>query len=135
MHAVVDAFRERAGRPKPIFLQVTMSFAKTDDEAAAAAYDQWRHCAATTAQLADLPSPAAFDAACAHANLCDVSSRVRISSDIERHVEWLLEDRALGFERIYLHNVARAHQERFIDACAERVIPVFNHAGITECIR
>jgi hypothetical protein len=30
----------------------------------------------------------------------------------------LREDAAMGFERIYLHNVARDHQERFIEAIA-----------------
>jgi coenzyme F420-dependent glucose-6-phosphate dehydrogenase len=129
MRAVVDAFRERAGHSKPMFLQVSVSFARTDEEAAAAAYDQWRHCAATPAQLAELPSPQAFDAACADADPCDVVSKVRVSSDIHRHVEWLHQDYDLGFERIYVHNVAREHQERFIDACAKWVIPSFNRAG------
>jgi hypothetical protein len=28
----------------------------------------------------------------------------------------------MGFERIYVHNVARDHQERFIDEVGERVL-------------
>jgi coenzyme F420-dependent glucose-6-phosphate dehydrogenase len=134
MRAVVDAFREGAGDDKPLFLQVTVSFARTYDEAASAAYHQWRHCAVTTAQLADLPSPAAFDRACIHVDRRDVLSKVRASSDIDRHVDWLREDCALGFERIYLHNVAWKHQERFIEACADRVIPALNHAPMEQHI-
>ena len=41
----------------------------------------------------------------------------------------------LGFTRIYLHNVARAHQERFIEACAERVHPFFKPAVLEEPVR
>jgi hypothetical protein len=31
----------------------------------------------------------------------------------------------LGFERAYLHNVARPHTERFIDMCGQRLLPEF----------
>jgi coenzyme F420-dependent glucose-6-phosphate dehydrogenase len=126
MRGVVDAFRERGGDAKPMFLQAAVAFARTDAEAAMAAHDQWRHCAVPTAQLADLPSPDAFDRASTGVDSRAVLSRVRVSSDIGRHLEWLHQDYNLGFERIYLHNVARNHQERFIEACAEHVIPLFN---------
>ena len=125
MRAVVDAFREHGGAGKPMFLQVALSFAPTDREAAAAAHDQWRHCVLDTAQLADLPSPSAFDRACAAADVNAVVARIRTSADIERHAAWLHEDAAFGFDRIYLHNVAREHQEAFVDACASRILPVF----------
>ena len=35
MKAVVDAFRERGGADKPMFLQVSLSYAPSDDEAGA----------------------------------------------------------------------------------------------------
>ena len=94
-----------------------------------AAHDQWRHCALPAAQLAELSSPAAFDRASASVDVHAVLSKVRVSSDISRHLDWLYQDYHLGFERIYLHNVARDHQERFIGACAERVLPFFNQAA------
>jgi len=107
-----------------------VSFARTDDECAAAALEQWPQCALTAAQLADLP-PAAFDQACAGVTVDDVLSHVRASADIHRHLAWLQEDAALGVDRIYLHNVARAHQARFIDACGTHLLPAFDrqHAG------
>jgi coenzyme F420-dependent glucose-6-phosphate dehydrogenase len=132
MRAVVDAFREGAGSAKPMFLQVALSFARTDEEAASAAHDQWRHSTVATTQLADLASPAAFDRATAGADPRAVLSKVRVSSEIGRHLDWLHADSTLGFERIYLHNVARDHQERFIDACAHQVIPAFDRIGVRE---
>jgi probable non-F420 flavinoid oxidoreductase len=124
MRAVVDAFREGAAS-KPIFLQRTVSYAPTQEAADAAALDQWRHCAVTSEQLAHLTSPAAFDQASASANPHDVLRIVRSSPDIERHIDWLREDATLGFERIYLHNVARDHQAAFLDACGEHLLPAF----------
>jgi hypothetical protein len=64
-----------------------------------------------------------------HAAAADVLSKVRASSDIGRHIEWLHEDCALGFARIYLHNVARAYQERFIEVCGTQVLPAIARSG------
>ena len=129
MRAVIEAFRDGGGAGKPVFLQVALSYAPTDQEAAAAAHDQWRQCTLTTAQLADLATPADFDRACEGARVDEVVSKLRVSADVERHLAWLHEDAALGVDRIYLHNVARAHQEAFIDVCAERIIPSFAGRG------
>jgi len=135
MRAVIDAFRDRAGDAKPIVLQAAVSFARTDEEAASAAHDQWRHCVVPPARLADLPSPAAFDRASADVDRSTITERLRVSSDIRRHLEWLHQDSDLGFERIYLHSVARDHQERFIAACAEQVIPSFRQVCVEDRAR
>ncbi|MEX2270131.1 MAG: TIGR03885 family FMN-dependent LLM class oxidoreductase [Vicinamibacterales bacterium] len=127
MRAVLDAFREGGGAPKPVFLQATLSFAPTDAAALAAAHDQWRQSALTRDQLSDLATPAEFDRATTRVTPVALASRVRISSDIERHAAWLHEDAAMGFDRIYLHNVARDHEERFIAACGERLLPALTH--------
>ena len=118
MQATINAFRENGGDGKPVFLQVALSYAPSEDEAADAAYDQWRHCALPPEDLADLPSPAAFDAAAERITRDEVVSRVRTSSSIERHLDLLREDAAMGFDRIYLHNVARDHHDRFLEAIA-----------------
>ena len=124
MREVVEAFRETGGG-KPMFLQVPLSYARTDEEALAAAMDQWRQVVVSPDQLADLPSPAAFDRESAKARPEDIVTAVRVSSDVERHVAWLHEDAALGFDRLYLHNVARDHQDRFIGEWGEHVLPRF----------
>jgi len=118
MRETLDAFREGGGEHKPAFLQVALSFAPTDDEAADAAYDQWRQAALTSEQLADLPTPEAFDEAAESITKDDVVGRIRTSSSIERQLDLLREDAEMGFDRIYLHNVARDHQDRFIEAMA-----------------
>jgi G6PDH family F420-dependent oxidoreductase len=59
MKRTMDAFRSGGGDGKPIFLQVVVSYAPSDDEAADAAFDQWRHCGLASTQLADLSSPEA----------------------------------------------------------------------------
>ena len=78
-------------------------------------------------RLLSLVTPLEFDRASAHLTPEDIAARVRVSADIERHAEWLYEDAAMGFDRIYLHNVARDHQERFLTACGERLLPALTH--------
>jgi alkanesulfonate monooxygenase SsuD/methylene tetrahydromethanopterin reductase-like flavin-dependent oxidoreductase (luciferase family) len=122
MREVIDAFRETGGR-KPMFLQVTLSFAPTDAEAEAVAMDQWRQGVVGPEKLADLRSPADFDRESAAATPAEVGDKVRICADVRRHLDWLREDLAMGFERVYVHNVARDHLEPFINAWAEHVLP------------
>jgi coenzyme F420-dependent glucose-6-phosphate dehydrogenase len=129
LRAVVEAFREVADDDKPIFLQRTVSYAPTQAAAEAAALDQWRHCAVSAEQLANLTSPAAFDLTAAHVDRDDVLGVVRASPDIDRHIAWLHEDAALGFDRIYLHNVARDHERAFLDACGAHLLPAFAARG------
>lgn len=124
MRDVIDAFRETGGG-KPMFLQVALSFARSDEEALAAAMDQWRQVVVEQHKLADLASPEAFDRESADAQPADIVTKVRVSSDVERQIAWLHEDVAMGFDRLYVHNVARDHQERFIEAWAEHVLPRF----------
>jgi hypothetical protein len=102
---------------------VTLSFAGSDGEAREIALDQWRQSAVGPDKLADLATPAEFDDESARVTAADIEQSVRISSDVERHLDWLHEDFAMGFERLYVHNVARQHLDRFIDIWAQRVLP------------
>ena len=120
--AVVDAFRAGGGDGKPLYLQVVLSFASSDEEALEAACDQWRQAGLSSRELAELDSPEAFDRASASVTPDALREKVRVSASIERHLEWLAGDLALGFERLFLHNVHR-DQEGFIAAFAERVLP------------
>jgi coenzyme F420-dependent glucose-6-phosphate dehydrogenase len=119
---VVQAFRSGPGKSKPLFLQVQVSYAASDDEAKRAAHEQWRTNIFDSPVLAALKMPSDFDAAAEFVKPDDVDGAIRISADTGRHVEWLNEQIALGFDEIYLHCVHR-DQERFIRDFGERVLP------------
>ncbi len=71
-----------------------------------------------------LRAPADFDAAARFIQSDQLDDFIRISPDLDWHRECLEEDLAMGFERVYVHNVGR-NQEAFIDAFGERVLPSF----------
>ncbi|HLM65936.1 MAG TPA: TIGR03885 family FMN-dependent LLM class oxidoreductase [Longimicrobium sp.] len=123
MQEMIDAFRRGGGEGKPIYLQAQLSFAKTYDEALQGAYDQWRTVKLPPPVLAELRTPAHFEALGETVKPEDMAEKLRISADPEQHLEWLAEDVQMGFEEINLHCVHRDGQERFIDVFGERVLP------------
>jgi len=122
LDAVVDAFRANGGANKPMYLQVHVAHAPTDDEARAAAFAHWRQGALPSEALFDLRHPAQMTAAAATVRPEDLDAAVRISSDAGRHVEWLRRDLERGFDALYLHEVG-PEQERFVEAFARDVLP------------
>lgn len=121
---MIEAFRRGGGEGKPLFLQSHVSYAGTDDEARANAYDQWRTPILPGEVNEELRLPRDFDAAARFIEPDELDGFISISSDTGRHEEWLHADFALGFERIYVHNTGR-NQREFIDAFGERILPVF----------
>lgn len=121
---VIDAFRSGGGEGKPMFVKVQLSYERTDDAAIAGAHEQWRMNIFESFVLTDLRSPAQFDALGVHVQPDELQGKVRMSSDVQRHIDWIAEDLELGFSGVYLHNVNRA-QEQFIDTFGDKVLPHF----------
>ena len=115
-------FRLGGGDGKPVFVKVQLSYAATDREAYDGAYDQWRTNVLDNQALADLRSPADFEAAAVAVEPQDLHQAVNISSDIQQHINWLQEYLALGVDGLILHNVNRG-QTKFIEDFGRQVIP------------
>lgn len=122
LEKIIDAFRNGGGEGKPLHLQVHVSYAASDEQARANAYDQWRSNAITAAMAETLRSPDEFDAATSKVRPDDMDEHVRISSSLTAHAEWLEEYLAMGFEEIYVHNVGR-NQLEFIDRYGTDILP------------
>jgi coenzyme F420-dependent glucose-6-phosphate dehydrogenase len=122
LREVVDAFREGGGEGKPMYLQVQLSFARTQAEAREAALREWGTNVFDSPVLTDLRTPEHFEAAAEFVTMDDVDGPVLVSSDLGQHAEWLREYLDLGFDHLYLHNVHR-DQRTFVEAFGARVLP------------
>ena len=122
LDAVVDAFRSNGGEGKPMYLQVHLAYAPSDEEARDAAFAQWRQNTLPNSVMTDLAHPAQIADAATHVTPEDLDGAVRISSDLDRHVEWLRGDLERGFEGLYLHEVG-PEQERFVETFGREVLP------------
>jgi len=86
-------------------------------------WQQWRCAALDPQQLADLPSPQAFDDQTHHIELEDLNDKdLCISEHTRDHVEWIRPYIDMGFDEIYLHNRCR-NQEAFIACFGSEVLP------------
>src|SRR5690606_33219597 len=117
-----------------LLLQTQVSYAATDEEAAAEAHERWPNSALPAPLLADLRLPSDIDLALSNTRPEDVVGKVRVSSDPAQHVEWLREAAALGFETTYVHNVA-SDQRAFIEMYSESVLPAFQGDRVSREVR
>jgi alkanesulfonate monooxygenase SsuD/methylene tetrahydromethanopterin reductase-like flavin-dependent oxidoreductase (luciferase family) len=122
LQEMIERFRQGGGDGKPLFLQAQHSYARREEDALQGAYAQWRTCLFPSSVATDLSDVEQFDAAGNFVQPEKMRDSVRISANLDKHIEWLQGDAELGFERIYIHNVNR-QQEQFIRAFGNEVLP------------
>jgi probable non-F420 flavinoid oxidoreductase len=127
LRRVADAFRGGGGADKPMFLQVHLAYAPTEEEARDAAFAQWRQNTLPNSVMTDLAHPEQIAAAAGHVTPGDLDGAVRISANPEEHVAWLREDLEMGFDALYLHEVG-PEQERFVEIFGREVLPALRAA-------
>lgn len=120
----IAAFREGGGDGKPIVVQAALCWAPTDEEALASAMEQWRACVVGGEVKWDLRRPQDFDAVGEMVTASALRQAVPISSDWQKHVDWMSEVAELGVDELYLHQVGR-NQEEFIRQAGTQVLPHF----------
>jgi alkanesulfonate monooxygenase SsuD/methylene tetrahydromethanopterin reductase-like flavin-dependent oxidoreductase (luciferase family) len=118
---VLDAYRDAGGRG-PARLQIHLSWAPDEDEAAAIAHDQWRTNIFPPPACWDIESVEAFDAVGKDVTAEQVAKCVNISADLGQHTAWLQGYVEQGWDELYLHFVGQ-DQTRFIDTFGEHVLP------------
>ncbi|KKB12720.1 hypothetical protein VE25_05660 [Devosia geojensis] len=127
LEEIIAAFRRGGGEAKPVYLQVHVSWAESEEAARANAFDQWRSNAVDAYAAENLDTPEAFEAETADVSAADMDKYVRISADPARHVEWLRGDAGMGVDAIYIHNVGR-NQPAFIEMFGRQVLPALRGA-------
>ena len=120
---VVEAFRRGGGEGKPMILKVQLSYDRDEETARQKAHEQWRNNIFENILMTELRTPQQFDAAGSFVQPKELDPYVRISADVQQHIEWLQEYIELGFDELILHNVNR-EQEQFIEVFGEKVVPV-----------
>ncbi|TFI53342.1 TIGR03885 family FMN-dependent LLM class oxidoreductase [Mastigocladus laminosus UU774] len=123
LKTVVDAFRRGGGEGKPMILKVQLSYDRDQEQAQQKAHQQWRNNIFQNIMMTELRTPQQFDAAGEFIQPEELNEHVRISADLQQHIEWLQKDIELGFDELILHNVNR-EQQQFIEVFGEKVVPM-----------
>jgi coenzyme F420-dependent glucose-6-phosphate dehydrogenase len=118
----VEAFRRGGGAGKPMRLQAAVSLDKSEEIAEVTAYRHWGVACLDVSDIQDIATPEEFDARVANHAPQEVCEKLRVSADIDEHIEWLTNDFELGFEAVYLHYVGRG-MKSFIETFSRDVLP------------
>lgn len=119
---VVKAFRENGGEGKPMYLKIQLSYAASSDLALNGAYEQWKNNLLDPTYLSDVASVEQFDLLGRDVSRSDVLDKIRVSANINDHLNWIHQDLDLGFNHLIFHNV-NAYQEKFIKDFGQYVLP------------
>jgi alkanesulfonate monooxygenase SsuD/methylene tetrahydromethanopterin reductase-like flavin-dependent oxidoreductase (luciferase family) len=129
LRQVIDGFRRGGGEGKPMMVQVKVAWDRDDATALRRAHEQWRANIFSSDVLATLATTEQFEAAAEFMTPEDVAERVHVSSDASRHAAWIAEYAEMGFDAVYVHNVATA-QRGFIEAYGKHVLPQVAGGGV-----
>ena len=121
LRATTEAYRA-AGGQGPLALQVHLSWAPDEEEALTIAHEQWRSNVFAPNVNWNLDHASLFDEASRYVPREAMRGPVLVSSDLGRHVAWLQELVALGFDEVYLHHVGK-EQRPWLEVFGEHVLP------------
>jgi probable non-F420 flavinoid oxidoreductase len=124
---VIAAFRRGGGEGKPVRVQHSLAFARTEEDARRGALAQWRFSALGPDLLADLRTTTQFAAAARFVTEDDLAKSLRISADPARHAAWLRAYAELGVDDVHCFNV-HPDQRSFIDTFGAYVLPQLHDA-------
>jgi coenzyme F420-dependent glucose-6-phosphate dehydrogenase len=112
---------EMGRQAPPKLLQIHVSWARTDEEAAAQAVQEWPN-GGMPFPKQDIKNPEDFAAMAKLVKPEDFKNRVLMSSDLSKHIAHIQHYVDMGFTEVHLHNVGR-NQAEFIDVFGREVLP------------
>jgi G6PDH family F420-dependent oxidoreductase len=120
----IAAFEKAGGKRKPCYGQITVCWARSEDEAKRIAFEWWPNAAITGNLSQELPLPENFEQAAKMVTVDDVSESIVCGPEARRHVDGIREYFDSGYDHVYVHQVG-PDQEGFFAFYEREVIPAF----------
>jgi coenzyme F420-dependent glucose-6-phosphate dehydrogenase len=119
---LLAAFEAAGGKGKPRFGQVTVCWAKSEEEAKRTAHEWWPNAAIKGDLSQELPLPAHFEQAAEMVDEDDVAEMVVCGPDPNAHRDKIREFEKAGYDHVYVHQVG-PDQEGFFAFYEREVLP------------
>lgn len=113
---------ERFGA-KPRYGQVAICYGPDEQQCRKTALDQWRWSALGWPVMAELPGPAAFEAASRHVREEDIVAKVPCGPALDRHVDAVREFIDAGFTHVAVVQVGAEGQAEFLRWAESDLLP------------
>ena len=120
---LVQAY-ESAGGAGPRYGQLTVCWAKSEDEAVRTALEWWPNAALAGELGQELPLPRHFEQATAMVDEDGIREAVLCGPDVDRWLERIAEFEEAGFDHVYLHQVGLDQEGFFSFAERELLVKV-----------
>ncbi|HJQ69444.1 MAG TPA: TIGR03557 family F420-dependent LLM class oxidoreductase [Blastocatellia bacterium] len=125
---VVEKFQEAGGASKPRYGQLTVCYARKEEDAKRTAFEWWPNAAVTGELSQELKTPAHFEQAAKMVEEDDVAEVVLCKPDPAEHIKKINEFIDAGYDHVYIHQVG-PDQESFFKFYKEEVLPEFAGAS------
>jgi G6PDH family F420-dependent oxidoreductase len=126
---VIAAFRAGGGAAKPVYGQLTVCWAETEEQGMRTLHEIWPNAGVPGDLSQELPLPRHFEEASRLVTPEMLAEQIPVGPDVERHVAAIQEYLDAGVDHLYLHQVG-ADQEGFfrfftdeLAAAVERIEP------------
>lgn len=121
---IVQKFDAGAAQRRPHIGQITVCWAKTEQEARKTAHDWWRYTALKGEVPQELATPLQFEQASEIVREDDVANEIVCGPDPQKHIAEIKKYVAAGFEQVYVHQVG-PDQEGFFQFYKKEILPKF----------
>jgi coenzyme F420-dependent glucose-6-phosphate dehydrogenase len=119
---VVKAFRRAGGEGKPVYGQVHVCFAKSEDEATKTVLERWPNTSIKGESGQELPLPRHFEQLAEMVSEDDIVQTTPCGADPEWHMKSIREYVDAGFDHVYVHQIGD-DQEGFFRFYEREVLP------------
>jgi len=123
---IVQTF-QKAGGKGPIYGQLTVCWAQSDDEAIKTAHKMWPNSAIPGELGQELPTPSHFEQAAQMVKPDDIAKQVTHGPNAQAYLEKIDEFVQAGFDHVYLHQIG-PDQAGFIRFCESEILPRYAQA-------
>jgi G6PDH family F420-dependent oxidoreductase len=120
---LVETYRS-AGGTGPRYGQLTVCWAKTEEEAVTTALEWWPNAALKGELGQELPLPRHFEQAAENVDADAIAEAVVCGPDVDRWLEKITEYEDAGFDHVYLHQVGPDQESFFQFAERELLVRV-----------
>jgi coenzyme F420-dependent glucose-6-phosphate dehydrogenase len=118
----IVAFEESGGQGKPRYGQLTVCWARTEDEAVGTAHEWWPNGAIKGRFKNEVPRPSHIEEAATTVRREDVAKNVICGPDPQRHLEGIRTFVQAGFDHVYIHQVG-PDQKGFMRFYTRAILP------------
>jgi coenzyme F420-dependent glucose-6-phosphate dehydrogenase len=121
---IIEKFDDSGGKGKPKYGQVTVCYAKSEEDAKRTAFEIWPNALVEGSASQELPLPSDFEQLVEGREPDDLDGTLTLGPDPEKYLKELKEYEEAGYTHAYLHQIG-PEQEEFLEFASRELLPAY----------